>query len=91
MKPAEYVSRLPKAFCIPLCSALLLLIGFLDYITGEEISVSVFYLVPVSLATWRTGRRSGILFCIFSAIMWFYVDIISGHVYSHIAIPYWNA
>jgi diguanylate cyclase (GGDEF)-like protein len=91
MKPAEYVNKLPKAFCILSCSALLLLIGFLDCITGEEISVSVFYLVPVSLATWRAGRRIGILFCVFSAAVWFYADIISGHVYSNIAIPYWNA
>ena len=91
MKPTEYVSKLPEALCILLCSSLVILVGFLDYITGEEISFSVFYLVPVSLATWRTGQWMGILFCVFSAITWFYTDIISGHVYSHSAIPYWNA
>jgi diguanylate cyclase (GGDEF)-like protein len=74
-----------------LCSALLLLIGFIDYITGDEISFSVFYLLPVSFATWRINQVTGILFSVFSAIVWFYSDILSGHVYSHIAIPYWNA
>lgn len=91
MKPTEYVSKLSNSLCILLCSALVILIGFLDYITGEEISFSLFYLVPVSLATWRTCRWIGILFCVFSAITWFYTDIKSGHVYSHSAIPYWNA
>jgi len=91
MKPAEYVSKLPEMLCILLCSALIFLIGFFDYITGEEISFSVFYLVPVSLATWRTGRWIGILLCILSALVWFSTDTITGHVYSHSAIPYWNA
>lgn len=91
MKPIEYISRLPKSLCLILCLALLVLIGFLDHITGEEISFSVFYLLPISFATWRTNRLIGIFLCVVSAITWLYVDIISGHVYSHIAIPYWNA
>jgi diguanylate cyclase (GGDEF)-like protein len=73
-----------------LCSALLFLIGFLDYITGEEISFSAFYLLPVSFATWRTSKWIGILFSVFSAIVWFYADMLTGHVYSHTFIPYWN-
>ena len=91
MKIAEYLNRLPQPFCILICIALLILIGFLDHITGEEISFSVFYLVPVSIVTWRTREVIGVLFCILSAIVWFYADIMSGHVYSHNIIPYWNA
>jgi GGDEF domain-containing protein len=46
MRPAEYIKKLPKTFCILSCTALLAIIGFVDYITGEEISLSVFYLIP---------------------------------------------
>jgi diguanylate cyclase (GGDEF)-like protein len=74
-----------------LCSALLFLIGIVDYITGEEISFSVFYLIPVAFTTWHTNKWIGILFCFISAMVWFFADIMTGHVYSHIAIPYWNA
>jgi diguanylate cyclase (GGDEF)-like protein len=91
MRPAEYFNKLPKTFCVLSCTALLAVIGFLDYITGEEISFSVFYLIPVSLATWRTNRGIGIFFCFFAAVVWFYADMLPGHVYSHPVIPYWNA
>ena len=91
MKTTEYISNQSKTFCIALCLAILFLIGVVDYITGEEISLSVFYLLPVSLATWCTGKWIGILFCFFAAIVWFFADVMTGHVYSHFIIPYWNA
>ena len=91
MKTTEFISNPSKPFCIALCLAILVLIGILDYITGEEISLSVFYLLPVILVTWRTGRWIGLLFCFFAAIVWFYTDFITGHVYSHSIIPFWNA
>lgn len=91
MKTNEYFNRLSNPFCITICLALLFLIGALDYLTGEEITFSVFYLIPVSLVSWRTNRWIGILFCFSSAIVWFYADILAGHVYSHPIIPYWNA
>jgi len=91
MKTLEYISRLSKPFCILICLALLFLIGYIDYMTGEEIGFSLFYLLPVSFATWRTGKWTGILFCFAGATIWFFADIIGSHVYSHPVIPYWNA
>ena len=91
MKATEYIGKMPKAFCLLSCLSLLLLIGVLDYVSGAEISFSVFYLVPVSIATWRTSRWIGILFCFLSAVVWFSSDILTAHVYSHPIIPYWNA
>lgn len=36
---------------------LMLLIGYIDYVT--DFNVTVFYFVPVVLATWRAGRKAG--------------------------------
>jgi hypothetical protein len=36
---------------------LILLIGWVDYVT--DFNVTVFYFVPVVLATWRAGRKAG--------------------------------
>jgi two-component sensor histidine kinase len=36
---------------------LMLLIGWIDYVT--DFNVTVFYFLPVVLATWRAGRKSG--------------------------------
>jgi diguanylate cyclase (GGDEF)-like protein len=88
---SEYIGSHPKTFYFLLCFASLSAIGFLDYLTGDEISVSVFYLVPVSLAAWQGTKWMGILFCFLSAMVWFLADVMTGHVYSHLIIPYWNA
>src|SRR5262249_22094121 len=36
---------------------LMLLIGWIDYVT--DFNVTVFYFVPVVLTTWRAGRKAG--------------------------------
>ena len=67
------------------------LIGACDYLTGNELSFSIFYLFPVALASWYKGRKSGIFLCLVAAITWLVVDRISGREYSHEFIPVWNA
>jgi diguanylate cyclase (GGDEF)-like protein len=68
----------------------LVLIGLVDYITGVEISLSIFYLFPILFITWKMGRKAGILMSVFGAIIWFISDNATTH-YSHFLIPYWNA
>jgi hypothetical protein len=36
------------------------LLGLLDWASGAEISFSIFYVLPVSGATWFAGMRSGV-------------------------------
>jgi diguanylate cyclase (GGDEF)-like protein len=70
---------------------ILLVITWIDYITGTEISFSVFYLVPTSLVTWRLGRGAGLVLSVMSSIAWFLADTLPGQTYSHSAVPVWNA
>ncbi len=67
------------------------IIGTLDLLTGCEISVSILYLAPISLAAWYAGGHSGFIVAIVSALVWLLADIGAGHVYQHSFIPYWNA
>ncbi|MGA7104521.1 MAG: GGDEF domain-containing protein [Candidatus Deferrimicrobiaceae bacterium] len=66
------------------------MIGLTDYATGEEISFSIFYLLPVAVTTWFVGRSTGLFFAVIGAISWLAADLFGGHRYSHPAIPYWN-
>lgn len=66
-------------------------IGGVDFATGYELSVSIFYLLPVALCSWYAAQRAGLLLCLLSALTWLLVDDTSGHEYTHVAIPYWNA
>jgi diguanylate cyclase (GGDEF)-like protein len=70
---------------------LVAVIGAVDYLTGYEVSFSIFYLIPVTTASWYCGRRLGVLICLVAASTWLLVDLRSGHEYTMVAIPIWNA
>ena len=69
---------------------LVALIGLTDYVTGPELFLSIFYLLPVALAAWFVDRQRGLWVSALAAATWFAADVTAGHTYSHPAIPYWN-
>jgi diguanylate cyclase (GGDEF)-like protein len=69
---------------------LVLSIGVADLFTGFELSFSLFYLAPISLAAWYAGGTSGLAISLMSALVWFVADIASGHTYSAQWIYLWN-
>ncbi len=75
--------------------ALVLLLGFISaagYLVGYEITVSLFFLAPIALATWYGSHRIGIIFCLLSTLIWYQVDTVSaGHPYNNPLAPYWNS
>lgn len=68
----------------------ILLVGLVDSRTGREISFSIFYFLPISLITWWTDRRTGIISAGISVITWLIADLATQPAYSHPLIPYWN-
>ncbi len=71
--------------------ASLLVMAYIDYITGYELVFSAAYLLPVSLCAWYFGRRAIWLMSIASGLAAWFVDTIDGHDYSHFMIQYWNS
>ncbi len=86
----QRVLSLPKALVVSLSLVLLCLIGFVDYITGRDLALSAFYLIPICWAAWATGLRVGIMVAIAAAITWFIADAMSSSTYPQPWIPYWN-
>lgn len=70
---------------------MLIAITWIDYVTGTEISFSIFYLLPTLVITWRLGRWAGLVFSLLSSVAWFLADTLPGQTYTHPAIPVWNA
>ena len=72
---------------------LLLVVGYLDYITGPEISMSLFYFAPIMLAGWFFYRRraSAIFLPFLAAGIWLAADLFSGTRTAGTWIPFWNA
>jgi diguanylate cyclase (GGDEF)-like protein len=87
----KYMDTIPKKTTSAFSFILVIFLGFIDYISGYEISFSIFYLLPVLTATWFITRRYGVVISVFSAIMWYLADIASGHTYLHYIIPVWNS
>jgi len=70
--------------------AVLLLIGWLDYITGYEFGFFIFYFVPVAIAAWYCGPKDGICVAIASAVCWYLSDQFTHHPYSKAYFIYWE-
>jgi hypothetical protein len=86
----DFFEKLPTPVLTYFSFLLVLAIGGLDFITGYDFSVSLFYLFPVVLVAWFEGGVPATLLSIFSAITWAVADLASGHIYSHSGIAVWN-
>ncbi len=70
--------------------AVLIFIGWLDYITGYEFGFFIFYFIPVAIAAWYCGQKDGIWVAIASAICWYLSDRLTHHPYSRAYFIYWE-
>ena len=84
------LDRLPKASIICLTFGILVVVAVVDYITGYEISCTVFYLLAIGIATWSVGAAFGILISLLSAITTSLANVFTGQIYSNHFAPFWN-
>ena len=91
MNAFRYLRRQSKPLITAAGLTMVILLGLLDYVTGPEVSFSAFYLLPITLVTWLTDRRNGVLMATIGAATWLAADLASGARYSNAVIPYWNA
>lgn len=86
----EYLIRQSKPFLITSGFILILFVGVTDYITGTELSISISYLLPISIIAWFVNRKAGVFLSIVSSAVGLITDIMAGHPYSHPIIVFWN-
>jgi len=94
IRPTKFIDifdALPVARKALISLIIVCLIGYLDHVTGEEIGFSIFYIIPVALASWFISAKYGIVISILSSLV-SYMDIVLDETrFSHPAIPFWNA
>jgi signal transduction histidine kinase len=66
-------------------------IGLVDFLTGIQISMLVFYFLPVCLAVAAVGRTFGVLIAFLSVATWLTGDYAAGAHYANPLIAVWNA
>jgi len=60
-----------------------MILGFIDYATGYEVSLFIFYGVPIFVIAWTWDKRHSILSALIAGIVWWWADAASGHLYLH--------
>src|SRR2546430_9755105 len=85
-----WLSRLPAPALVITGLVIVAGLGWVDFITGPELTPLVFYLVPVVLVAWYAGRWPGAIVACASGLAWMLADALTHGEYSHWSIPYWN-
>lgn len=84
------LERRPHRLVIWLSLLAVCVLALLDYLTGWELSFSVFYLLPIAASSWCVGRAGGLLVACLSVALGFGVDALAGGFYSSVWVHVWN-
>jgi len=69
---------------------LLAVVGYLDYATGYQLTLSVFYLLPILFVLRRMGRSWAFVMAVLAAAVWLLADMAAGERYADKLTPIWN-
>lgn len=86
-----YLEDRPRPVTFMLSLVLVGCLGLLDYYTGPDLSVSIFYLLPISLTAWLLGGRWAMVMSAVAMLSWLWADVAAGELDRPAFIPYWNA
>jgi len=84
------LETIPKGWLAFIAIGIVFIFGVIDYRTGFELSISFFYLIPITLVAWVFGRSSGLAISVFSTIVWLISNLLSGQEFSSLFIGVWN-
>jgi diguanylate cyclase (GGDEF)-like protein len=87
----SWVDQLSPPQAIVLSYGIVSLLALVDYAATVEVSVSIFYLVPVMIVAWRSSLRAAILIGLVSSLSWEAIYILNGARYPAAWIYFWNS
>jgi signal transduction histidine kinase len=83
-------TRRTRAWLYVGCAVLLAGITWIDFLSGYELGLFVFYFVPVGLAAWFGSKAWGLAFALASGACWYLADRLALHPYSNALLIYWE-
>ena len=81
-----YRLKISRASLTIICLILAGIIGYIDYVTGYEHSMLLFYFLPISLAAWFGNFAFGIMMVVVCVTTWVLSDVASGIP----SLGFWN-
>ena len=86
----DFLAKKPTPFIWTIALLLNLIIGVIDYLTGYEIRIELFYLMPIGLLSWLVNRSAGIIMLVISTVTFMTAHILAGQVIVNYFIYSWN-
>lgn len=65
-------------------------VAFTDLIITNEISFSIFYLIPITFVAWYTGKLYGVIFSIAGAGLWLLMDTLGFTEIKNLGLSFWS-
>ena len=90
MSAATFFEKRGKPFWIGAGVVLVIVLGIIDYVTGTELNIALFYLIPIFMLVWFTDGEMGLLIAFASTVAGFIANFSAGRTYSSISIYIWN-
>jgi len=84
------LDRMPVWAVILVAIGATVLVATVDWYTGHDVDLAIFYVGPVALATWLVAEWAGFAIALISALVWIAADPSIG-TYSNGLVPFWNA
>ena len=69
-----YLRRQPSFLVMLIPISLTLLMGWLDYLTAWELSLFVFYALPIILSVWWVSDSAGVVAALFCGVTWWFAN-----------------
>jgi len=85
-----YIKGKSKTILMIIAAVFAMLIGYVDYLSGFELRIDVFYLIPISFVAWYIGKKAGISFSLMSILLIFSSDLLSNPDHHLHGIDVWN-
>jgi signal transduction histidine kinase len=86
----RFLTQLSRASLVCLALSLVLLVGYFDWLTGPEISFTLFYLAPIALVTWIAGQGVGIWITAACILTRYVADVRGAIPYRSLFTLVWN-
>jgi diguanylate cyclase (GGDEF)-like protein len=87
----KYLSKQTSQQLILHSFLFVIVLVFIDHFIGPNISFTIFYIIPIVLATWYIGRSVGIYISLEVALIWFITDLSRTNSLSQVLTPLWNS
>jgi len=84
------IERLPKFFLFLVSLLMVVILGFLDYITGTDFSFYLFYVIPVLFAVWFAGKGYGFIIAFFCFGAWYFDTFYNRAQDFNYVLIFWN-